>query len=595
VGRAPGDLVGTVVDGRYRLVAPIGTGATGVVYEAEHTTTGVRVALKLLEPAATGENTAARFRREGKAMSLFHHRNIVELLDVGATPGGEVYLAVELVRGVSLRAVIDDGVVGPQRALPIVRQILDALAHAHAMGVIHRDVKPENIMLADGGAPDGADLVKMLDFGVAKLMHDTAFALGESKLTSTGFACIGTPLYIAPESVLGLAVDGRADLYAVGAILFEMLTGAPPFDAEEAEALLRLHTAAPVPSLRDRAPDASITPQLEFVIANALAKKPEHRFVSAADMAAAVDAALRSYEVEPDPAWVHANPTPRTSPAQPGETLVCASPPIPPPAPPVVRRTASARIRDRVRHRARDAWTWARRHKRITAPAAGFAALLLAFGVVVWSRGGGAAPPDGAVLASRAAALTATAPADAVELLERELVGPPAREAAEAYLALGHARTALGRRLDALAAYDIAAHLAPRLGADATLRANVAGMVDDGDIGAGIVALELLASRVVPPARDVIASYASTGKVLEVRHRALAIATRDGFSGDVDRIASWSLDLGQLDNCAERIAVVHRLEETGDRRALPALQKARRSKCLAREAADAIARLDAPR
>jgi serine/threonine-protein kinase len=608
VDRAQPDLVGTVVDGRYRIVDRLGAGATGVVYEAEHVSSGVRVALKLLDGQVAGDNAAARFRREGKAMSLFHHPNIVELLDVGATPDGAVYLAVELVRGVSLRAIIEDGVVPPQRALPIIRQILAALSHAHAMGVIHRDVKPENIMLADGGQADGTDLVKMLDFGVAKLMADTALALGEGKLTSTGFACIGTPLYIAPESVLGLAVDGRADLYSVGAILFEMLTGAPPFDAAEAEALLRLHAAAPVPTLRDRTPDATITPQLEFVIANALAKKPDHRFVSAADMTAAVDAALRSYEVDADPAWVHANPTPGPTTAQPGETLVCATPPMPPrPAPPpppvpaATRRSRLARIRDRVVQRVRtvwarrrEAWAWAVTHKRFTMPAAGVAVVLLAVGVIAGIRGGGPAPADGAVLARRAADLTPTAPAEAVEMLEKELAGPPRADAAEGYLALGHARTALGRRLDALAAFDIAVKLAPRLGADATLRADVAGMVDDGDVAAGVLALELLATRVVPPARDEIAAYASTGKVLDVRRRAVSIAMRDGFVDRVDRIASWSLDLAQLEECAERRAVVRRLEATGDRRALPALQKAKRTKCLAREAADAIARMDPP-
>jgi serine/threonine protein kinase len=609
VAAAPVDLPGTI-GGRYRPIAPIGTGATGIVYEAEDVETGARVALKLLAARDAGEDAAARFRREGKAMSLFEHRNIVELLDYGTTDDGGVFLVVELVRGVPLRAVIDDGVVTPERALPIVRQILDALGHAHSMGVVHRDVKPENIMLVDGGSAEGTDLVKMLDFGVAKLMHETAVALGEAKLTRTGFACIGTPLYIAPESVLGHAVDGRADLYSVGAILFELLTGTPPFDAAEAEAILRLHTAAPIPTLRDRAPDRVFTPQLEFVIVNALAKKPDHRFVSAADMAAAVDAALRACEVEPDPAWVHAKPTPGPTPTSGdvGSTLLSASPPIPQPVRARLGGGAPS-WKDRLLARVRGAGRWiadhartvfglAKRHKWIAAGAGAFVVALITCGIVVSSgddgSGKGAAPADPGELARRAGALVTTAPADAIAMLERELGPTPKPDAGAAYLVLGHARSALGRRLAALSAYEIAIDLSPGFGRDPQLRSNVAGILDDGEVAPAIVALELLAGAVDPPAHDVIIAHAAQNKLIDVRHRAIAIAERDGFGAAIDRVASWSLDLSQLKSCDERLALIQQLRDSGDARGLPALKAARKSKCLARDAAAAIAQLEAP-
>src|SRR5262245_22632059 len=234
----------------------------GTVYEAENTDTGTLVALKVVQPQPDQDpQLAARMVREGKAMSMFRHPNIVELLDVGSLDDGTVYLATELIKGRSLRELLDDGPVEPARALAIVRQLLDALGHAHGLGVVHRDVKPENIMVSGE-----ADTVKVLDFGVAKLLADTATVLGEGKLTKTDFATFGTPLYIGPECVLGRPIDRRADLYSVGVVTFELLTGVRPFIEEDPVAVMRRHVNGAIPKLADRARDRQFTAEEELLV-----------------------------------------------------------------------------------------------------------------------------------------------------------------------------------------------------------------------------------------------------------------------------------------------------------------------------------------
>jgi len=291
VRRDAPDLVGTTAAGKYRVVGTLGTGSMGIIYEAEPLDGGAPVALKVLR--VDDPTIAARFLREAKTMSLFQHRHIVELLEVGQLDDGTLCFATELVRGTTLRELLRAGALETRRALAIARQVLDALGHAHAMGVVHRDVKPENIMLAAGEH----ELVKILDFGVAKLIGDTPAVLGEGTLTITGYGALGTPSYMSPEAVLGRALDARADLYAVGVLLFEMLAGAPPYAHEDVAVLMRMHAAAAIPSLRERAPARQVTSELELVITEALAKKPELRFKSAAEMIDAVDAAVRSLDV----------------------------------------------------------------------------------------------------------------------------------------------------------------------------------------------------------------------------------------------------------------------------------------------------------
>ena len=183
-----------------------------------------------------------------------------------------------------------------RRALVIARQLLDGVGHAHAQGLVHRDLKPDNIMLVDMG---GWDRAKIVDFGVVKLIGDAETAMGGGKLTTTGLV-FGTPAYMAPEQALGRPIDGRTDIYAVGTILFEMLTGRVPFDHQDPMMQMRMQVKAPPPRLDMLAKDADwCTPQLIVLCEGALAKKPEERFPTAEAMMAALDDAFLSIDHVP--------------------------------------------------------------------------------------------------------------------------------------------------------------------------------------------------------------------------------------------------------------------------------------------------------
>lgn len=564
------DLVGKVIES-YQVVRSLGTGTMGNVFEAEHRQTGARVALKVLHPHHQGSEAASRFLREGKTLGLFRHRNIVELLEVGRGEDGALFLATELVRGVSLRDLMNDGRVEPRRALTIVRHVLEALGAAHAVGVVHRDVKPENIMLADGGSPEGTDLVKVLDFGVAKLLGDTAQVLGEANLTRVGLSVFGSPDYIAPEVALGKPVDTRADLYSAGAVLYELLAGRPPFDAQDPGELLRLHVTAAVPALAQRAPERTFTPQLEFVVAEALAKDPDKRFRSAAEMITAIDAALHSLDQPSLSALLgpmQAMPSEPTVVASPGAQNMIAPPALPAAStPPPATETSSLFGADR--SSARTATPAAkptlgellRRNKMFVAAGAGTMLVVIVLAVAL--AGGDDTPAAGS------------------------------RGDASTYLSLGHERFTAGRRADALAAYERAIRLSPKLASNDQLRANVMKTLEGKDAVAGVIALELLASQMKPAERDVIIATASTNKQLDIRRRAFAIAERDGFADKVDRVESWSLDLGQATTCDERRAAIQRLAEIGDKRSLAALKRAKAHKCVEKDATDAISRIEA--
>ncbi len=284
-----------LVGGRYRLRALIGQGGMGAVYEAEHVADGRAVAVKMLLPhLANATEVAARFRREAKAATLLEHPNIVEVFDL-VPDNDTLYLVMELIRGQSVAALIESGALRARRSLVIARQVLDGLAHAHAAGLVHRDLKPENIMVSNiGDAGREYDRVKILDFGVVKLVGDAAQQVGDGKLTRTGVV-LGTPAYIAPEQALGQLVDGRADLYSMGIVLFEMLTGRTPFRSPDQVTLVRMQASAPIPTLASVAPGRPwCTPELEHLMRRALAKRPEQRFANAGEMIAELDAAFLS-------------------------------------------------------------------------------------------------------------------------------------------------------------------------------------------------------------------------------------------------------------------------------------------------------------
>ena len=278
---------------RYRVVGVLGQGGMGAVYEVERE--GARFAMKAALPDLDdGGQAARRLAREANVLQLLDHPNIVRAVDQLVVEG-RLYLVLELVRGTPLAAICDRGPLAPRRALVLARQLLDAIEHAHARGVVHRDLKPGNTIVTLAGRPGlEYEQLKVLDFGLVRLLDDAAALLGGERLTRTGLA-FGTPAYMAPESALGRGVDGRADLYAVGVIVFEMLTGRTPFVGTDPVKLLRAHVSTPPPRLADVVADAPwATPALEALCAGALAKQPEQRFADAATMRACLDEAFLS-------------------------------------------------------------------------------------------------------------------------------------------------------------------------------------------------------------------------------------------------------------------------------------------------------------
>ena len=245
------------------------------VWEAEDDVLARAVAVKLLLPhLAADEAFHARFHREAMAAARLSHPHIVSIYDTCSTEDAEA-IVMELVRGTTLRELLDSkGALPPARAISIARQVADALAHAHASGLVHRDVKPGNILLADDGR------VLVTDFGIAKAAEEV------SDLTDAG-QIVGTAKYLSPEQVQGHPLDGRSDVYALGVVLYEMLCGRPPFaaDSSTATALLRLTTEP----LRPRQCRAGLTRELEDVVMKAMAREPDARYPTAADLCSALD------------------------------------------------------------------------------------------------------------------------------------------------------------------------------------------------------------------------------------------------------------------------------------------------------------------
>lgn len=269
---APELGLGSVIDGRYKVTELIGEGGMGKVYLAEHVEIGKRVALKVLHPSYSRmPDLVERFRREARAASKIGHPNIVDVTDSGATPDGSVYFVMEYLEGVELGSVIErEGALDVARALKITTQICRALSAAHREGIIHRDLKPENIYLIVKGGE--ADFVKVLDFGIAKTTE--AEAARERRLTSPGMA-MGTPEYMAPEQAAGRPADARTDVYSLGAIMYEMVTGVPPYQGDNfMEILTKKATTDPAPpmSIRPELP----APVSDLVLAS-MSRNPDTR------------------------------------------------------------------------------------------------------------------------------------------------------------------------------------------------------------------------------------------------------------------------------------------------------------------------------
>ncbi len=267
-------LVQTTLGDRYRVEREIARGGAARIFEAWDAS-GTRVALKVLHPELVVSLTAERFLREIAVLSRLDHPRISRLLDYGERDW-LVYYVMSFVEGPTLREVLDRVRRTPvPDAIAVAGQILEALEYAHGLGVVHRDVKPENVKLSDGGAV-------LMDFGIAKAVA----ASGTSRLTRSGFT-VGTSGYMSPEQASGhKAIDQRSDLYSLGCLLFECLAGAPPFEHGDERVVLGMHLRMAAPDVRKRRRDAP--PRLAKLVAKALAKDPGDRWQTAAEMRAAL-------------------------------------------------------------------------------------------------------------------------------------------------------------------------------------------------------------------------------------------------------------------------------------------------------------------
>jgi len=294
-GRDP--LLGRTVAGRFIVMSRLGTGSMGAVYRAWQTTVGRWVALKLMRYDKMQEAEArARFEREARAMSQLVSPHTVTVYDFGVAEDGSVFLAMELLEGESLGTRLHRvGRMTPGQAVGIARDALTSLAEAHAKGIIHRDLKPDNLFLTrvpDVAGKPSREICKLLDFGIAKVVREEQ-AMGV--LETQAGTVFGTPRYMSPEQAQGKALDARSDLYSLGVLLYQMVTGVPPFDDEEAVVVMARHIKTKPRPPREVAPDAAIPPQLERVIMRALAKDPGDRPESAEAFIRALDVAERFF------------------------------------------------------------------------------------------------------------------------------------------------------------------------------------------------------------------------------------------------------------------------------------------------------------
>ncbi|MBK8480559.1 MAG: serine/threonine protein kinase [Proteobacteria bacterium] len=588
-------LLGAQIDQRYEVLRRLGSGGMGTVYEVQHLRLKKRFALKVVRrDLGDLKGFAARFEREALATSRQEHPNCVLVTDFGHAATGELYLVMELLAGRSLTSLLNQPV-AVSLALDLVRQVLLALQHAHGTGLVHRDIKADNVMLIDG--PEGSTLVKVLDFGLAV----PPAARGAPRPAAPAEVA-GTPTYMAPEQAAGLAIDERSDLYAVGVILFYLLTGRPPFRADDPMRVLRQKTTHRAPALDEVAPGV-FSRALQQLVARALAREPEQRFPSAEAMLRALDQVQRAR----------------------GGGLSTAS------------RWRSLRAIQRggcALARAFHRWyrcseleaapRWSLRLRLLVRPGHGRVVLasalvgLLALSALAlaglwWWRAsriaasgvvaGGAssaatAPPMPDELAQRLATarlLIARGACREAALDLRNAVAERPTLAPLHYL-FGAAKICQGEVGAALAAYRRAIHLDARYRRDARLLEDAGALL--ATPGARAQALAFLVEELGPGGVEPLLG-AVTSNDASWRHRALGAVLRLGASRRVDWLTVWRLDLNQRTSCALQGRAVAGLRHLDDPRALrvlldaqsPRARRRNRPRCpeVDRELAAAIA------
>jgi len=324
------------------VMKKLGEGGMGQVYLVEHVKMGRKSALKVMHPGMVKDVDAiSRFNREAANASRIAHTNVAAVYDFGETPDGIIYLAMEFVDGPPLTKLIEEtGGLPPKRAAEIARQTAEALAVAHDMGIVHRDLKPDNIMI--GRTRDGDDIVKVVDFGIAKAAGNAA-----QKVTKTGLV-VGTPDYMSPEQLAGDALDGRSDIYALGLVTFNMLTGKLPFPSDSAQESMIMRLTDKPKSLAEMRPDVSWPAEVQAVLDKALERDATLRYQNATDFGRDMSRAIERVDSRParaaaavvEPAG--SQPTAPTTRVGPPNGTPQSSPTVAVPAPDRPGRTGNA-------------------------------------------------------------------------------------------------------------------------------------------------------------------------------------------------------------------------------------------------------------
>ena len=546
----------------------------GCVYLAEHIAIRRPLALKLLHPEVEGiDGISERFQREAFAIGRVDHPNCVNVSDFGQLEDGTLYMVLEVLDGVPLFDLMDtERRIGWRRSLHIARHVLSALAYAHDAGIIHRDVKPENVILVE---QDGdRDFAKILDFGIAKLFDDAHVEAGSPGLTQLGVT-IGTPTYIAPEQAFGQPVDARADLYSLSVMLFEMIAGVPPFDAEEVVALLTMHATAEVPRICEVAPRVRVPREVEAMIRRGLEKKKEDRIQSAVEYIAEIDEALSRESLPPGLPFSGPDleAPDRLSWA---EGVRAKAQDVRRTLAPVVAR-AVTQVQAIPKRRSR---------KKILGVGAGVVVLLAVLLVAFGSSGPDylptrthfplVPPKHGPEAETAAEMLEQGQPKEATAYLRSQ--GNKIKKEPYAQLVLGHANASAQRNVEAIQAYERAIALKQSLSKDKMLRTNLNLMLGKTDPRVVHAALGLLGTLVREAndgdAEDQLVRMASSNKNLHTRQSAMAVADKVGLGDQVNRLNSYMLDLKQGNSCAERKDTVAKLRALGDKQAIPALREA---------------------
>ena len=569
-------LADTIIGERYRVLGRIGEGGMGTVFRVEHVLMKKVLALKLLRAEFCNVPDAARrFEREAQSASRLSHPNIIQVTDFGHGAGGELFLVMEFVAGDPLSEVLArEKRLDPGRACHIAGQILRALEHAHGEGVIHRDLKPANVMLVRDPDPRKPETVKILDFGIAKMTQ----AQGSDEPLTRGMMIFGTPAYMSPEQAAGQEADCRADLYSSGIILYEMLAGRKPFEDPDLVKLLGMQITALPPRFAEVAPAAGIPPALEAVVMRVLEKERDKRFASATEFREALERS--STDVAELGARFAAESVRMGFSA--GAKLWAQRPA----AIAVGRRawTGLCAVKAKVDERAHPVLKFVpEKPRRYVVPGAVVLLLL----VLLFARGGGnkkaaalkleppKPKPVAAELKSPIKHIEETMGkglfTEARVLIMQQISAHP-NEGRVRYL-LGNLEFADKNASAGLQAYEEALRLDPGLRADAALLVNIRAELNDKKTG--LAALEMLIKQVGKPASDILADLATDDRRTDFRRLARAGCEALDCAKKVDLVGSYALDLSQARTCEEKREAVEKLGETGDKRAIEPLRKAR--------------------